>query len=80
MCSSDLEVLVEGPAKRGSLLQARTRTNKIALLDGPPEWIGTYRQVRFTGTTGSTFTAVTAAPAAPSLHVVEPGTGGEAWQ
>ncbi|HKC40128.1 MAG TPA: tRNA (N6-isopentenyl adenosine(37)-C2)-methylthiotransferase MiaB [Gemmatimonadales bacterium] len=71
------EVLVEGPAKRGSLLQARTRTNKIALLDGPPEWIGTYRQVRFTGTTGSTFTAVTAAP---SLHVVERGTGGEAWQ
>ena len=74
------EVLVEGPAKRGSLLQARTRTNKIALLDGPPEWIGTYRPVRFTGTTGSTFTAVTAAPAAPSLHVVERETGGEAWQ
>ena len=51
------EVLVEGPAKRGSLLQARTRTNKIALLEGPAEWIGTYRRVRFTGTTGSTFTA-----------------------
>ena len=51
------EVLVEGPAKRGGLLQSRTRTNKIALLDGPAEWIGTYRRVRFTGTTGSTFTA-----------------------
>jgi tRNA-2-methylthio-N6-dimethylallyladenosine synthase len=51
------EVLVEGRAKRGSLLQARTRTNKVALVDGPEEWIGTYRQVRFTGTTGSTFTA-----------------------
>src|SRR5881296_1279910 len=51
------EVLVEGPAKRGGLLQARTRTNKIAMLDGPSEWIGTYRRVRFTGTTGSTFTA-----------------------
>ena len=51
------EVLVEGPAKRGALLQARTRTNKIALLDGPAAWIGTYRRVRFTGTTGSTFTA-----------------------
>jgi len=51
------EVLVERPAKRGSLLQARTRTNKIAMVDGPPEWIGTYRRVRFTGTTGSTFTA-----------------------
>jgi tRNA-2-methylthio-N6-dimethylallyladenosine synthase len=51
------EVLVEGPAKRGGLLQSRTRTNKIALLEGPAEWIGTYRNVRFTGTTGSTFTA-----------------------
>jgi tRNA-2-methylthio-N6-dimethylallyladenosine synthase len=51
------EVLVEGPAKRGDLLQARTRTNKIALLHAPPQWIGTYRRVRFTGTTGSTFTA-----------------------
>jgi len=51
------EVLVERPAKRGDLLQARTRTNKIALLDGPAEWIGKYRRVRFTGTTGSTFTA-----------------------
>ncbi|HEY3221880.1 MAG TPA: tRNA (N6-isopentenyl adenosine(37)-C2)-methylthiotransferase MiaB [Gemmatimonadales bacterium] len=70
------EVLVEGRAKRGELLQARTRTNKIALLEGPPEWIGTYRRVRFTGTTGSTFTAVTAVP---PLHMVERGTGGEAW-
>jgi tRNA-2-methylthio-N6-dimethylallyladenosine synthase len=51
------EVLVEGPAKRGALLQARTRANKIALFDGPAEWIGTYRRVRLTGTTGSTFTA-----------------------
>ena len=52
------DVLVEGLAKRGGLLQTRTRTNKIALVDGPAEWIGTYRRVRFTGTTGSTFTAV----------------------
>jgi tRNA-2-methylthio-N6-dimethylallyladenosine synthase len=51
------EVLVEGTAKRGGLLQARTRTNKVALFEGPPEWIGSYRRVRFTGTTGSTFTA-----------------------
>lgn len=51
------EVLVEGQAKRGGLLQTRTRTNKIALLEGPTEWIGSYRQVRLTGTTGSTFTA-----------------------
>ncbi len=51
------EVLVEGRAKRGALLQARTRTNKVALLEGPDEWIGTYARVRLTGTTGSTFTA-----------------------
>jgi tRNA-2-methylthio-N6-dimethylallyladenosine synthase len=51
------EVLVEGPAKRGGLLQTRTRTNKVALVEGPDEWVGSYRRVRFTGTTGSTFTA-----------------------
>jgi len=51
------EVLVEGPAKRGGLLQTRTRTNKVALVEGPADWIGTYRRVRLTGTTGSTFTA-----------------------
>jgi hypothetical protein len=50
--------VVEGRAKRGDLLQTRTRTNKVALLAGPAEWIGTYRRVRLTGTTGSTFTAV----------------------
>ena len=49
------ELLVEGRAKRGDLLQGRTRTNKVCLVAGPDEWIGTYRQVRFTGTTGSTF-------------------------
>jgi tRNA-2-methylthio-N6-dimethylallyladenosine synthase len=51
------EVLVEGRAKRGDLLQGRTRTNKVALVAGPDAWIGTYRTVRLTGTTGSTFTA-----------------------
>jgi len=51
------EVLVEGRAKRGGLLQTRTRTNKVALVDGPDDWVGSYRRVRFTGTTGSTFTA-----------------------
>jgi tRNA-2-methylthio-N6-dimethylallyladenosine synthase len=57
LVGSTHEVLVEGWAKRGGLLQSRTRTNKVALVDGPDEWIGTYRRVRFTGTTGSTFTA-----------------------
>jgi len=51
------EVLVEGRAKRGDLLQGRTRANKVALFTGPDAWIGTYRMVRFTGTTGSTFAA-----------------------
>ena len=57
LVGSTHEVLVEGRAKRGGLLQARTRSNKIALVDGPDEWVGTYRHVRLTGTTGSTFTA-----------------------
>jgi len=70
------EVLVERPAKRGHLLQARTRTNKIALLEGPDAWIGSYRRVRFTGTTGSTFTAWPvedfAVPARPGAEVAWP--------
>jgi tRNA-2-methylthio-N6-dimethylallyladenosine synthase len=57
LVGSTHEVLVEGRAKRGGLLQTRTRTNKVALVDGPDGWIGTYRRVRLTGTTGSTFTA-----------------------
>lgn len=51
------EVLVEGRAKRGALLQGRTRGNKVALFQGPEQWIGSYARVQFTGTTGSTFTA-----------------------
>jgi len=58
LVGSTHEVLVEGRAKRGGLLQGRTRTNKVALIAGPDAWIGGYRDVRFTGTTGSTFTAV----------------------
>jgi len=50
------EVLVEGRAKRGALLQGRTRTNKVALFAGHDDWIGSYRELRLTGTTGSTFT------------------------
>src|SRR6266571_3479076 len=51
------EVLVEGRARRGDLLQGRTRTNKVVLLEGPAAWVGTYRRVRLTGTSGTTFTA-----------------------
>jgi tRNA-2-methylthio-N6-dimethylallyladenosine synthase len=52
------EVLVEKPARRGDLLQTRTRTNKVVLIDGDPALVGSYLSVRLTGTTGSTFTGV----------------------
>lgn len=52
------EVLVEKVARRGGLLQARTRSNKVVLVAGPTDWIGSYLQVRLTGTTGSTFTGL----------------------
>ncbi|MFQ6046706.1 MAG: TRAM domain-containing protein, partial [Gemmatimonadales bacterium] len=52
------EVLVEKPARRGGLLQTRTRTNKVVLLGGPSAWIGSFLHVRLTGTTGATFTGV----------------------
>ncbi len=58
LVGSTHEVLVEKVARRGGLLQSRTRTNKVVLVDGPVEWIGTYLTVRLTGTTGSTFTGV----------------------
>jgi len=54
------EVLVEGLARRGGLLQSRTRANKVVLISGPAEWIGSYLTVRLTGTTGATFTGVPA--------------------
>ncbi|MBI4502434.1 MAG: tRNA (N6-isopentenyl adenosine(37)-C2)-methylthiotransferase MiaB [Gemmatimonadetes bacterium] len=58
LVGSTHEVLVEAHARRGDALQARTRTNKIVLIEGPAGWIGTYRDVRLTGTTGSTFSGV----------------------
>jgi tRNA-2-methylthio-N6-dimethylallyladenosine synthase len=66
------EVLVEKPARRGGLLQTRTRTNKVALVQGPVEWIGSYLRVRLTGTTGATFTAtpVPATTATKELAIV----------
>jgi len=57
------EILVEQRARRGTALQGRTRQHRVAMLDGPEEWIGTYRTVRFTGTTGATFSAVPVEPA-----------------
>ena len=57
------EALVERPARRGGLMLARTRGNHLVLLDVPPEAVGSYRQVRLTGTTGSTFTGAVVTPA-----------------
>ena len=50
------EVLVERTARRGDLLQARTRDHKTVLIPGEESLIGRYLTVELTGTTGSTFT------------------------
>ena len=49
------EVLVEKAAKRGGLLQSRTRDFKTVMIPGDTTLIGKYLQVELTGTTGSTF-------------------------
>src|SRR3954468_8858753 len=49
------EVLVEKPARRGGLLQSRTRDFKTVMIPGDVSLIGKYLQVELTGTTGSTF-------------------------
>ena len=50
------EVLVEKQARRGDLLQARSRDYKTVLLAGDASLLGAYLTVELTGTTGSTFT------------------------
>ena len=59
------EVLIEKQARRGGLLQARTRDFKTVILPGEPEMIGTYAMVELTGTTGSTFTGAVVRNRAP---------------
>jgi tRNA-2-methylthio-N6-dimethylallyladenosine synthase len=49
-------VLIEKEARRGGLLQARTRDFKTVIVPGETDMIGTYATVELTGTTGSTFT------------------------
>lgn len=53
-----VELLYEKEARRGNLLQGRTRTNKVVLVEQGLEMIGEYERVRITGTTGSTFTGI----------------------
>lgn len=50
------EVLIEKEARRGGLLQARTRDFRTVIIPGARDMIGEYRHVELTGTTGSTFT------------------------
>ena len=50
------EVLIEKEARRGGLLQARTRDFKTVIIPGDADLIGRYAMVELTGTTGSTFT------------------------
>jgi tRNA-2-methylthio-N6-dimethylallyladenosine synthase len=49
------EVLVEKAARRGGLLQSRTRDSKVVMIPGDVSLIGKYVTVEITGTTGSTF-------------------------
>ena len=50
------EVLVEKEARRGGLLQTRTRDFKTVIIPGDASLIGSYQTVELSGTTGSTFT------------------------
>ena len=50
------EILIEKAARRGELLQGRTRDFKTILVPGDDSMIGTYANVEITGTTGFTFT------------------------
>jgi tRNA-2-methylthio-N6-dimethylallyladenosine synthase len=59
------EVLIEKEARRGGLLQARTRDFKTVIIAGEPSLIGAYVTVELTGTTGSTFTGTVVRERAP---------------
>src|SRR5688572_20940832 len=50
------EILIEKAARRGELLQGRTRDFKTILVPGDEPMIGSYATVEITGTTGFTFT------------------------
>ena len=50
------EILIEKLAKRGELLQGRTRDFRTILVPGDASLIGSYMHVEITGTTGHTFT------------------------
>jgi tRNA-2-methylthio-N6-dimethylallyladenosine synthase len=49
------EVLVEKEARDPGQILGRTRRNKVVAFAGSTELVGTYQEVRLTGTTGATF-------------------------
>ncbi|MFN2601984.1 MAG: tRNA (N6-isopentenyl adenosine(37)-C2)-methylthiotransferase MiaB [Gemmatimonadaceae bacterium] len=59
------EVLIEKEARRGGLLQGRTRDFKTVVVPGETTMIGSYATVELTGTTGSTFTGTFVRERAP---------------
>jgi len=59
------EVLVEKAARRGGLLQSRTRDFKTVMIPGDLALIGKYLMVELTGTTGSTFLGQVVAQRSP---------------
>jgi tRNA-2-methylthio-N6-dimethylallyladenosine synthase len=69
------EVLVERAARRGELLQSRTRDFKTVLVPGDESLIGRYITVELTGTTGSTFTGAPVSERAPLDVRLETGDG-----
>ena len=60
-----MEVLVEKEARKGELLQARSRDYRTVLIPGDRSMIGQYVHVELTGTTGSTFTGQVVPARAP---------------
>jgi tRNA-2-methylthio-N6-dimethylallyladenosine synthase len=56
---------VEKGARRGDMLQARTRDFKTVMIPADGVDIGGYYTVELTGTTGSTFTGTLVAAAQP---------------
>jgi tRNA-2-methylthio-N6-dimethylallyladenosine synthase len=75
------EVLVEKEARKGELLQARSRDFKTVLIPGDPSLIGQYFHVELTGTTGSTFGQVVRERAAAGGvgRPTRTPTGGSPW-
>ena len=61
-----VEVLCEGSSKtNSSRLMGRTRTNKIAIFDGPNDLMGTLLDVRIERATGFSLYGT---PKSPALH------------